>query len=240
MIEKKKLPEMVIDEIRLRLQTGRLKLGEKLPNQNELSTELGVSRTSLREAMRMLDLLGIIEQRPGYGTVFRAEIPELHSLRTNLTLLSDSDATYELLEAREIIECGAVRLAAINITDSQVDKLNKLVEDMELNLKKKDYENYRKLDYNFHELINIASGNRFLNESHNRLKHYVQQYINENTKLLPGLLKESHKRHKLVCEAITSHDPDKAEIEMRQHIRISASSYRRYQSSSTIKNKIVS
>lgn len=228
-IEKKKLPEKVIDEIRNRLDRGQLKVGDKLPNQNEFSSELGVSRTSLREAMKILDLLGVIEQRPGYGTVIRKEIPELNAKYTHLPLMSDATATYELLEAREIFECGAVRLAARKASAEQIESLRGLVEQMEHCLKIDDRNAYKKIDHAFHELINTASGNRFISDPSLVLNQYMEQFIDENIELLPGLLKESQKYHRAVCESIAHHDPDRAENEMRHHIRAIAKSYKRWE-----------
>lgn len=228
-IEKKKLPEKVIDEIRDRLDRGQLNVGDKLPNQNVLSSELGVSRTSLREAMKILDLLGVIEQRPGYGTVIRKEIPALNAKSAHLPLMSDVAATYELLEAREIVECGAVRLAAQKANDEQIQALYDLVEKMEHCLKNDDREAYKKTDHAFHGLINVVSGNRFLNDPSIVLNQYMEQFIDENIELLPGLLKESQKYHRAVCESIAGHDPDRAELEMRRHIRAIAKSYKRWQ-----------
>lgn len=230
-IEKKKLPEKVIDEIRHLLESGQLKIGDKLPNQNILALELGVSRTSLREGMRMLDLLGVIEQRPGYGTVIRRMIPELHTEGRDLALLSDADATFELLEAREIIECGAIRLAAVKATESQIERLFELVKKMSQHLKEDNDQAYRKLDYAFHEFIATAAGNRFLQEPANALSKYVQQFIDENTLLLPGSLKDSQQYHQSMCEAIAERNPDRAEKEMRRHIQTIVTSYKRYQAS---------
>lgn len=229
-IEKKKLPEKVIDEIRHRLDSGQLKIGDKLPNQNELSNEFGVSRTSLREAMKILDLLGVIEQRPGYGTVIRKKIPELNAKSAQLPLMSDASATIELLEAREILECGAVRLAAQKATASQIQALHDLVDQMDHQLKNGDHAAFKTLDHSFHGLISAASGNRFLNDPAIALTRYMQQFIDENIELLPGLLKESQRYHRSVCESIAHHDPDRAENEMRRHIRAIEKSYRRCQS----------
>ncbi len=231
MIERKKLPEKVIDEIRNRLANGQLMLGEKLPNQNDLSLELGVSRTSLREAMKILDLLGVIEQRPGYGTVIRGNIPELNKKKDDLPLLSNEEATYELLEAREIIECGAVKLVAQKATDEQIQSLFEMVGKMELCLKNEDYEEYKKLDHKFHELIAVASANRFLNDPAIAIHQYMEKFIDENIELLPGLVKQSQRHHRAVCEAIARRDPERAEKEMRSHIREIVNSYKRYQAS---------
>lgn len=230
-IEKKNLPEKVIDEIRHRLDTGQLKLGEKLPNQNELSFELGVSRTSLREAMRMLDLLGVIEQRPGYGTVIRKTIPRLHEQTAEMMLLSDANATFEFLEARLIIECGAVRLAAEKITDDDLKTLLQYVEEMDRLLQIEDYTRYKTIDYAFHDLITKVGGNRFLQKASVELEMYTQKFIDENTMLLPGLLKKSQKHHWSIYKAVAARDPGRAEREVRRHIETIVESYKRYRTS---------
>jgi len=73
------MADAVVDEIKRMIECGELTEGEKLPNQNEFASQLQVSRTSLREALRILDLRGAIEQRPGYGTVIKKFNPILYS-----------------------------------------------------------------------------------------------------------------------------------------------------------------
>ncbi len=236
-IEKKRLPEKVIDEIRHRLETGQLKIGDKLPNQNKLSSELGVSRTSLREAMKILDLLGTIVQRPGYGTVIQKNIPKLHTQSAHLPLISDQTATYELLEAREIIECGAVRLAAKKATDGQIRQLFDLVAKMDELLTTDNIEDFKKVDSAFHSLINKASGNRFISDPNNTLRQYVHQFIEENIDLLPGLMKESQQYHRVIYQAIADHDADRAEKAMRIHIQNVSKSYKRLQDATAAHKK---
>ena len=101
--------------------------------------------------------------------------------------MSDATATFELLEAREILECGAVRLAASKANDSQIRQLFDLVAQMDDHLVNEDREGFKKLDNAFHALINSASGNRFLSDPGIALNQYVQQFIEENIELLPGL-----------------------------------------------------
>lgn len=218
----------MVDEIRRWLDTGKIKIGEKLPNQNALSQEMGVSRTSLREAMRMLDLMGVIEQRPGYGTVIIRAIPELHEHNLGLSLLSDVESTYELLEARAIIECGSVKLAAKRATDEEIERFFQLVDEMAAHLQNGDYDKYKIADYTFHELIRKVSGNRFLENPGAELSSYVQQFIDENTLLLPGLLKESQRYHETICRSIARKDPDMAAQAMQEHIDRIVESYRGY------------
>lgn len=227
-IAKKKLSEKVVDEIRKRMESGELKIGDKLPNQNQLSRELGVSRTSLREAMNILNLLGVIEQKPGFGTVIRKKIPEINPEGLKPTLLSDSKTTWELLEARLIIETGAVGLTAQNITRAQARKLLDIVDEMQALLDKEKYQGYAQLDLKLHTMIAELSRNRFLNEAYVSIKQHMQLFISEHIQLLPQVLKESQKHHRAICKSVAEGDARSAESEMKRHILFLQESFQNY------------
>src|SRR4030067_1397953 len=131
-VKKKKLADSVIDEIKRMIQSGEIREGDKLPNQNEFAAQLRVSRTSLREGLNTLTRLGVIEQRPGYGTVLRSGIPALFTDHPTPPLISDKAATIELIEARRYIEIGAAGLAVRNSTPEQVEEMRVLIDEMTL------------------------------------------------------------------------------------------------------------
>ncbi len=227
-IAKKKLSEIVVDEIRRRLNNGELKIGDKLPNQNQLALELGVSRTSLREAMNILDLLGVIEQKPGFGTVIRKKIPAINPEGLKPTLLADSKTTSELLEARHIIETGTVRLATLHATEKQIIKLGKLVDKMQDLLLNKEFKEYSRVDLEFHSQVADVSRNRFLKEAFVSIKQHMQLFMEEHTQILYHILEESQKHHTLIFNAISNRDPEKAGLEMGNHIVFLQGSYKGY------------
>jgi len=227
-IAKKKLSEIVINEIRKRMDRGELAIGDKLPNQNQLAQELGVSRTSLREAMNILDLLGVIEQKPGFGTAIRKKIPEINPEGLKPTLLSDSKTTSELLEARSIIESGAVKLATVHATEKQVQTLSDLVERMRVLLKNKDFKIYSHVDLKFHNQIAELSRNRFLKEAFISIKQHMQLFIEEHTQILYHVLAESQTHHKKIVTAMFARDPENASLEMEKHITFLKGSYKDY------------
>jgi GntR family transcriptional repressor for pyruvate dehydrogenase complex len=227
-IAKKKLSEIVVDEIRKRMDNGELKIGDKLPNQNQLALELGVSRTSLREAMNILNLLGVIEQKPGFGTVMRKKIPAINPEGLKPTLLSDSKTTSELLEARHIIEAGAVRLTTLHATDRQVEGLGKLVTKMQTLLTHKDFKEYSHIDLKFHNQIAELSRNRFLKEAFVSIKQHMQLFIEEHTQILCHVLEESQKHHQAIFEAVLARNPHQASLEMEKHIVFLQGSYKHY------------
>lgn len=227
-IAKKKLSEKVVDEIRKRMNNDDLKIGDKLPNQNQLAMELGVSRTSLREAMNILDILGVIEQKPGFGTVIRKKIPAINPEGLKPTLLSDRKTTRELLEARHIIEVGAVRLATLHATDKQVEALGRLVTKMQVLLTKEEFKDYSQVDLKFHNQIAELSRNRFLKEAFVSIKQHMQLFIEEHTQILYHVLEESQKHHTAIFQAISARDSGQASLEMENHIVFLQGSYKRY------------
>lgn len=227
-IAKKKLSEKVVDEIRKRIDSGELNIGDKLPNQNVLSQELGVSRTSLREAMNILDLLGVIEQKPGFGTVIRKRVPQINPEGLRPTLLTDEKTTKELLEARLIIETGTARLTAQHATKKQAQSLSGMVEQMRDCLESKRFKEYSLVDLKFHKTVADMSKNRFLREAFVSIKQHMELFITEHTTLLSHVLEDSQKHHIAICGAIADQDPERAAREMEKHIIYLQGSFEMY------------
>lgn len=218
-ISKKKLSDSVIEEIKRMLLNGELKEGEKLPNQNELANMLGVSRTSLREALNTLTMIGVIEQKPGYGTVIRSRGAAIFADHLCFPLISDEQATIELIEARGVIEIGAVELAAIHATEEQIKEMGKLIEIMALNVKDKNMGEYIKNDVAFHYLIAKASQNRFILHLFATLRGAMEQFMQEAFKVLIWMQERSFEFHQRIYEGIKNKNVELAVSQMRSHIQ---------------------
>ena len=218
-INKKKLADSVLEEMKRMLQSGELKVGDKLPNQSEFAAQLGVSRTSLREALSTLTRLGAIEQRPGYGTVIRTKVPTLFTDHLTPPLISDKEATLELIEARRFIETGVAELAAKNVTPDQIEEVKILINEMKQSVKEGKIEDYIEKDVAFHFLIAKASHNRYLINLFVTLRGFMEQYMRESFHLLPWMIDRSLKHHQNIFEAIKSGNRSKAVSQMEKHIR---------------------
>jgi GntR family transcriptional repressor for pyruvate dehydrogenase complex len=217
-INKKKLADSVIEEIKRMIKSGELKEGDKLPNQNVFSAQLGVSRTSLREALSTLTRIGVIEQRPGYGTVLRSRIPALFTDHLAPPLISDKEATIELIEARRFIEIGAAEMAVKNVTPDQINEMGLLIKEMPRSLKNGRIDDYIEQDVAFHFLIAKGSHNRFLVNLFVNLRGFMEQYMRESFRLLPYMLERSLKFHQNIYQAIKSGSRSKAVSQMEKHI----------------------
>jgi GntR family transcriptional regulator, transcriptional repressor for pyruvate dehydrogenase complex len=196
---------------------GRLKPGQRLPPERALSEALGVSRPTVREAIRSLQSMHILESRHGSGT-FVASLSVEELLRPLQFVLSLADGGLEhLFEMRLLLEPGAAELAAQRATPDEVEGLRdcvgragpELAEDPELMLS---------LDTEVHERIVRAAANPLLEHllaATSALGAESRSYMAR----LPGVLDATLAEHAAIVEAIGAGDPDAARAAMAAHIR---------------------
>ncbi len=218
MISRKKVADAVIEEIKRMIQSGELKEGQKLPNQNAFAAQLGVSRTSLREALNTLTRLGITEQRPGYGTVLRSRMPAIFVDHVNPPLISDKQATIELIEVRRFVETGTAELSVKNIKPDQIKEMDSLIKEMPKSLKEGRIDDYIGHDLAFHYLIAKASHNRFLINIFITIRGFLEQYMRESFRVMPWMLARSLKFHQNIYQAIKNRSAPEAAFHMKRHI----------------------
>ncbi|MCK7582028.1 MAG: FCD domain-containing protein [Chromatiales bacterium] len=189
------------------VRAGRArKKGDKLPNQNELAAQLGVSRASLRESLHTLSITGVLEQRPGFGTVVRGRLPHNFSDFLSLPLISDAKETIELVQARRFIEVANVELAVENATEEEVAELGQLYQAMAAAVRAGDQPAYVLKDAEFHHLLAKATGNRFMVHLFLTIRRIMEQFITESFSALPTMLDRSLGDHKRIYEAIRHRD----------------------------------
>lgn len=215
---KKKTADFVVEEIKRMIGAGEIKPGQKLPNQDEFSSLLGVSRTSLREALSTLARIGVIEQRPRVGTIVTSQVQSNYSDYLTPPLISDQQATNELIEARRYLELNAVELAVKNATDEEIQGLEELVARMAKALKKKDSAEYIECDTALHFEIAKASHNRFIVHMYINMMGTLSQYIRESSKVAPWMLGRNFKYHQGIVAAIKLRNATKAKTRMVKHI----------------------
>jgi GntR family transcriptional repressor for pyruvate dehydrogenase complex len=217
LIKKKKLADEVIDEIKRMIQSGELKEGDRLPNQNEFAAQLGVSRTSLREAFNTLSVLGILEQHQGYGTIVKSRFSALYADHLSAPFITDEKATIELLEARQFIEIGAARMAAKSATPKQIKKMGDLIDDMAKANKKGDTQKLSEQDIEFHFLIARATQNRVIIHLLATIRGLMEKFMHEAFFVLHDQ-KRYLKSHRDIYNAIKKKDPLKASSLIKKHI----------------------
>jgi GntR family transcriptional repressor for pyruvate dehydrogenase complex len=217
-IVKKKLSDSVLDEIRSMIRSGDLKEGDKLPNQNEFAAQLGVSRPSLREALQTLHQLGAIEQRPGLGTVLVSRVSALLSDDLHMPLISDSQATIELIETRRLIETGMMEFAVERATDKEIGQISKIMDDMSAAAERGDITAYQEKDLMFHLHIAKATHNRFVLRLFQNIRQSLDQFLKEAFYVMPERIGRSLEDHRSIYEALRRRDKKKAVTAMTAHL----------------------
>jgi DNA-binding FadR family transcriptional regulator len=213
------LHEYVIDEIGHRIVAGDFAPGKALPSEAELCGSLGVSRTALREALRVLAAKGLLEARPKVGTLVR-DVSSWNSLDGDIMTWrlqsGDSEqAITELYELRHLIEPIAAALAAKNAGAAQIAVMRDAYRQMQA--AGDDGEQIIAPDLRFHQAIIAASGNRLFSS----LAHVLQAALTVAFELVrdtPRGHRHSMPMHKKVLDAIVVHDPPAALAAMQKLI----------------------
>lgn len=229
-IVRTKITDSILKEIRRRIASGEIREGDKLPNQNDLAAQLGVSRPSLREALHGLAMLGVIDQRPGVGTVVRAQTPAFLAGNLDLPLISDTQGVHELIEARRVIEVDMVELAVERANDKELNNLGIILEEMTLMVETERVEDYGKRDIRFHSIIAQAAHNRFLLHLFTAIRQFLDQFIRESFTLMPEVLNISQQGHRFIFEALKNRDRKRAVAAMIKHITLGQETLQKAQS----------
>lgn len=159
-VTKVSLVDEVLLAMRRMLSEETWASGSKLPSELELSRQLGVGRSTVREALRVLEHLGLVESRSGLGTyVIEQRMPEGQTRYPQ-----GPEALVELYEFRRAIEIPAARLAAERRTADQMTRIKSAWRDCELAVKRDSADEFARLDFLFHASIVEAAQNRFFHE----------------------------------------------------------------------------
>lgn len=206
----------VSDHLRQMILRGGLKPGDQLPSQRELALQLGVSRPSLREALTVLETMGLVTIRVGSG-VYVASTED----RAPLWRFSDRGTPRDVYEARYGLESFAARLAAQAIDAAGVARLTRCVEEMRLALRHQDITTMAASDARFHDLVFELSGNPVLAGMYRPVRELMVE-----TQRLPMIrwtrLEDTMREHEALLSHISAKDAAAAETAMRDHIRASA------------------
>lgn len=214
-IRKTKVYEKVVQQIQRLIRDGLLKPGDKLPPERELVEMFQVSRSSLRDAIRALELMGLVEPRQGEGTVVRK--PSSDSLINPLAamLLQERELVSELLEFRAMIEPTLARRAATYASAEDLNHLKNILR------RQKEKVDRRELaieeDSEFHYAIAKIAKNSVVLKVLDTFMDLLRE-SREKSLQVEGRLQRSLVGHRQILQAIERHDPCAAETAMRRHI----------------------
>jgi GntR family transcriptional repressor for pyruvate dehydrogenase complex len=219
-ISRVNLSVLIAEKLKNDISKGLYKPGEKLPTNDKLCEKWGVSRVTLREALKKLEMFGLVQIYQGRGT-FVAQNKLMWSTDT-LFLESEEDkaSLLELLEARKVIETETARLAARRGNPKELSELYDILELMEQNIKDNDPIEYAINDYNFHQQIGILCKNSILL----RMLKNIQSLIKNQQRHMYGIgqdanaFSNSFKDHLEIFRMIKDHNEEGAATRMAEHI----------------------
>jgi GntR family transcriptional repressor for pyruvate dehydrogenase complex len=213
-VSRQKTYELVAERLLGLISSRHLGPGDAIPSERELVGLYSVGRSSIREALRMLESKGVI-RGAGNGSFAVAEFG--NTLNNSLDfLLSVDEADYgELFEVRRILEGEAAALAASRRGDDDVARMMAEIEAMELGLGSE--ESFITADLRFHLTIAEASGNRLIAHLMNAIRSLLQRSLS-SAYHIPGSPEGAVVLHGLILEAISSGHPEEARQRMQEHV----------------------
>lgn len=197
------------------IESNELKPGDKLPSESDLCGTLGISRSTVREAIKILIAENIVEIKRGKGTFVTSQ-PGMVQDPLGVNYMSKKNMLFNLFETRLIIEPNIAYLAAQRATKENVEKLERIMSEY-YSAKEKGI-NYSEIDIEFHNTIAESTQNEILDRILPLINDsIVQGYI--ETVNIPGSFEKAVVRHKRILEAIKNKDSELAKDQMEQHLK---------------------
>jgi GntR family transcriptional repressor for pyruvate dehydrogenase complex len=209
------LPDQIAARVISLITERHLNPGDRLPPERELAQAMGVSRSSLREALRALSLLGVTEMRQGDGTYLTALDPDALMRPFGLVLALSDGQLQELFEARRVIEPGLAALAAERIDEPTLDALRACVRDAAAAIG--DEEAFMRADLALHGLIARAASNSILWHVIGSISG-MGVASRRRTTSLPGVQQQTVEDHRAIVAALEARDPETAAAAMLRHL----------------------
>lgn len=222
-IHRRRAYELVLDQIGERIAHGDLVVGDRLPAERDLAGALGVSRASVREAMRVLEAQGVVESAPGggpdAGTLVTARPGAAMARFLRLHLGLSHFTVDELVATRVTLEAESARLAARHAGPEQLDGLDEVLDRLDGLVA--DREGFNDLDTRFHVQIAAAAGNRLTADLTIGLRNSMRDQLLEVFRRIEDFAAEARRlqvEHRRILDALRARDPEAAAREVTAHV----------------------
>jgi GntR family transcriptional repressor for pyruvate dehydrogenase complex len=216
-LQRDKLYQQVADQIEQLIADESLHPGDKLPGEREMAEGMGVSRTVVREAIRVLSVRGLIEVKTGCGTYVQEPSAKdaAASIERLLKLRQTSEPFTHIHEIRRMIEVETAGLAAERATDEDIARLQNTIEGMSAH--RQDLDAYIEYDHAFHERLAEATHNSLFNVLLGPISDLLHQVILVSAQA-PGAVDAGVTHHRNILKKVRQHDPKAAQQAMREHL----------------------
>ena len=216
-IRSNKVFEQIAEQIEQLILSGKLHSGDRLPTERELAEQFQASRTAVREAMKTLAQRGLVDMRPGRGTLVIDGTTQ--AMRHSLGLMmrvGQASGSAELVEVREILEPEIAALAAARATEEHLAALQEAVQVMDASLH--DADRYIAADNDFHRTLAKATQNAFLLAFLDSIVDLLSEQRKHIFSVGGGPVR-GQEHHKVLFETIQRHDSEAARAAMRAHLQ---------------------
>ena len=217
-IKRQTMSEVVARRVIDVISSGTLKPGDRLPPERDLAAQLQVSRTTVREALKLLTLVGLLEAHRGSGTYVTREYSNFVANSIEWPVLLGADEVDQIVEVREPLELQAARLAAKRANDQDLERI--AVYEGLKEIQGRDIERETEIDLAFHEAVAVASHNELLVRLMLSLQTILEQYILQSMRMTEDK-NSTFDEHESIHKAILARDPEAAACAMAEHLAIS-------------------
>ena len=214
-----KVFERVAEQIEKRILEGELRKGDRLPTERELAEQFQVSRTAVREAMKSLAQKGLINMRPGRGTIVIDGASEAMQNSISLMMrlkLGEVGGSDNLVEFRVILETEIAALAAARATEKEISAMHEAIRIMDESLN--DADAFIGADNEFHEALAQATQNALILMLINSIVHLLSEQRKQIFETEGGP-QRGQVHHRRILESVIRRDPEAARAAMRSHLQ---------------------
>jgi len=220
-VNRNSLSDEIVEQIIDLISRGVLKPGERLPSEKELCLRFGVGRTTIREALRSMAVMGILDGRVGEGTFVSADSRKYLEKSLQWGLLIDRKSVNDLVETRLMLESQTAYAAAARATEENLQEIEEALEGMRRSLDRP--EEYLEHDLRFHLAIARATQNQILYNLLSMTRGYLQTWISESlskpsTRKMRTRAESSVREHQKILQALRKRKPELARQAMTEHI----------------------
>lgn len=231
-IKTKRLYEEIVEQIKRLLTEGKLKPGDKLLAEREMAEQFQVSRASVREAIRTLEMLGIIDIRPGEGTFIRDTETDDIIRPLAMFLAVERSSLLDMFEMRRIFETATAGLAAQRASEEELDQIEAMLENMRERLNVQDPARGEEFDAAFHYAVAEATHNSLLTKL---FKTVSEEFAKANSVARRQLYQSGEEnaqkiidQHAEILSGIRSRSPEVASKAMLSHLLFAEGELRKW------------
>lgn len=179
-LQRTSVSEQIFAILKQKIASGEWQDGQKIPSENELAAQFGVSRMSARSALQRLSALGLLETRPGDGTFVRA-FSLLNYFQEATDLIATSNNMEQIREFRNFFESDCVRLACARRSRQDIEELKAIWQRMQSAAEAEDFDGFFEADMDFHDQICAMTGNELFQMVNSWLRNLMMPQLKFNT-----------------------------------------------------------